>query len=486
MSSARRSSESFLPQGMYAAASFLLLSMGAASKVLAAADAVASAPLVAQTVHIAIQPGGPRDIIVQVLPDATCTLSAGQKAPAPNGLEIFSDAAGTVMFQLNAPQRMDYWLNCQNDAGTQAAYLLQVTIDPNATPLVRPASPGTPRPALTGDPTIPTDAQLVAAGYPPRPDPVATPEAYQIWLSVVQRAAIILPPSRAVRSNIRNTIHQKDNYVGYSAQNPAAYGRQPPFYDQAIGSWQVPTVSLANSNDALEAAGIWVSLRGCGQADCSYPNSLGTLFQTGFEAVASGSPLYASGNDLFFEWLSWDKDCMNNTPANVTLDPRPTGPPCDYHPTFLYNLPAGTTMFAEVWTGDANGNVTANGGYAWYSVSALLRQCIPIIGCILVPHTAHAGYAIVGNASWPLNGFEADWIVERPTMNGGLTNLARFTDLTMTAAVGYNNGTAQISSDYSTMVLWQMYSNGNLSGNQLAIVTNATSSTMLFHWLRSN
>jgi hypothetical protein len=111
---------------------------------------------------------------------------------------------------------------------------------------------------------------------------------------------------------------------------------------------------------------------------------------------------------------------------------------------------------------------------------------MPIVGCILVPHGSQVGYPIAGNTSWPLNGFEADWIVERASKSfaGGLYNLPHFTSVPVTASVGYNNGTAQASGDYSTKanVQWQMYS----GVNQLARVTGTTSSTMLFDWLRSN
>jgi len=162
-----------------------LLAGDARDALAATTTVVASTPPAAQVLQLAVQPGGPHDIVVQALPNATCTLSPGQTTAVPNSIELFSDADGTIVFQVQSAQRnpralpAESFLDCHDDAGVQAIYLLRITIDPGAAPHVRPLPKGIFRPALTGDPTILTTAELVAKGFPPKPDPIATPESYQ-------------------------------------------------------------------------------------------------------------------------------------------------------------------------------------------------------------------------------------------------------------------------------------------------------------------
>lgn len=149
-----RSEKSFLPRGPHGVALILLLGwgLGGAPTALAAGAGVTSTSVAALTSSMAIQPGGPRTVVAQALPNATCTLSADRTA-APSttssGLHVISDADGTVAFQfefknpnISPPPTQLLFLNCQNDAGDAAIYSVQVTMDPNASPQVVPPPKG--------------------------------------------------------------------------------------------------------------------------------------------------------------------------------------------------------------------------------------------------------------------------------------------------------------------------------------------------------
>jgi hypothetical protein len=138
----------------------------------------------------------------------------------------------------------------------------------------------------------------------------------------------------------------------------------------------------------------------------------------------------------------------------------------------------GDPIFAEVYTGDSSGTPKANGAYAWYWEADYNPN----------RYVQQSGQYLL-NLYWPVNGFEADWIVERPAKGSTdtyLYNLARFASFTLGASVGYSIGTSQYSAYYSSManVLWQMFD----SNHNLAIVVpvpGSPSSSMLFTWFNS-
>jgi predicted permease len=74
MLNVRRCEKSFWLRGAGAVAFFLLVAGGRADA-LAATTLVASTPPATQVLQLAVQPGGPHDIVVQALANATCTLS---------------------------------------------------------------------------------------------------------------------------------------------------------------------------------------------------------------------------------------------------------------------------------------------------------------------------------------------------------------------------------------------------------------------------
>lgn len=87
--------------------------------------------------------------------------------------------------------------------------------------------------------------------------------------------------------------------------------------------------------------------------------------------------------------------------------------------------------------------------------------------------------------AWPLNGFEADWILERATLAAGavltLSNLPWFASpYVMSApAVRYQNGGVEHSANFSTVanILWTM----SASGRILAVVTFPSSQDISFN-----
>jgi hypothetical protein len=80
-------------------------------------------------------------------------------------------------------------LTCEERDGSMSTQQIDFSSDVAATDDAL-LNPGRPRPALAGDPMSYTNAQQ--AGYPSRPDPQRTPDAYARWLQRVSRPANVV------------------------------------------------------------------------------------------------------------------------------------------------------------------------------------------------------------------------------------------------------------------------------------------------------
>jgi hypothetical protein len=124
---------------------------------------------------------------IHALPGLQCSLCAAGSTAADR-LPVFSDADGYVRFLAvravpgDAVQKLA--LDCKDATGKTSSYTADLASDSTFAP--RPLNladePGTDRPALKGDPLGYTQAELVAAGYGLRPDPVKDAAAYAQWL----------------------------------------------------------------------------------------------------------------------------------------------------------------------------------------------------------------------------------------------------------------------------------------------------------------
>jgi hypothetical protein len=273
------------------------------------------------------------------------------------------------------------------------------------------------------------------------------------------------------------------HYAGFSAVNPTAYQGTSPFYTYAGADWKVPPIHLVESSDLRENMTFWVGLRSCtsSRSNCITPNSSGVLFQTGIT-----SDIENSGNGMttlvfpFFEWLNWNSNCTSYVPNTLTL--RNTNP-CDAQIQPYMNVTANDEIYASVWIGDGNGNITGGGQFAYYFVEDISNNGA----------TATGSYYMNPAGSWGLNGYDADWILERPARDAStnppaMYNLVKFDTFTASATAMWTDGPnagygGRWSGNYSAVpnwVEWQMVD----QNRPLATVAGGSSgsATMTFTW----
>ena len=270
---------------------------------------------------------------LQVSPGAICSILGLTTSPGP---KLYADDYGVV--------RLDYY-RLSATTGTTSSLALDCnsasgqhrTIDVESAPRTRPAAVGLAaghqlRAALTGDPMTRSDAELRAAHYPPRPDPIKAPKMYRTWISLVSKDAEYVPASTV---NVGNgDAFGAQNWCGEQLTAQPDIGVE--------GTFNVPTIAPVFSPCtycATSSSGLWVGL--------SSPSS--GLAQDGIAmqsyTILIGSQYYVIPSYYAFYEL---------TPAvsnRISWTPAPSD-----------------VIFAYTWIGDAAGNQNVTGGHAWFEV----------------------------------------------------------------------------------------------------------------------
>jgi hypothetical protein len=235
-------------------------------------------------------------------------------------------------------------------------------------------------------------------GFPPRPDQLSAPAAYNAWAKAVsapqtrlqspqlEQAAISNGPARIVPSgeskhpaNELNSVPA--NIIAANSNNWSGYAdcdnTTRPFAKSLIYAyWIVPVAQHAfgNSSGGWDYSSQWVGIDGYGSPD---------VLQAGTETDA-----YASGTTratFYAAWIEW-------FPFNESR---------------ITNFPVapGNEIFVQVW------NTSATVGNA-YLLNLTTQKAVSFT------FNAPSGTTLVGNS--------AEWVVERPGIGGSLATLTNY------------------------------------------------------------
>jgi len=236
-----------------------------------AVNARSASPAVTQpaaSVPVSVRVGRDNYVSVRTFADATCMLSPDGDAGADKTLLLHADANEMVSFQFSpdaAGVATTLVLNCEDATSAVHSYTVELQASTATPVLTAPTPKGQLRPALTGDPTTPTNNELVAAGYPPRPDPDHAPREYQSWIDDVSRPMIRVS-SKLAKHPRRVPVASGACTGGWCIANWAGYvvpDHAP--YLAAQGNWTVFSISAERSGKSDEVVA-WVGLGGFGAA----------------------------------------------------------------------------------------------------------------------------------------------------------------------------------------------------------------------------
>ena len=162
--------------------------------------------------HLTIPPDVSTPVVLQTEPDAACALhDAGVSDPSQT-MRLYGNIEGYVRFHFTPKQDIQdahLELDCATqDAVTTHPLHLRIAASPTADMPAPESSVPTPAgskilPALTDEAARQlSDQEVLAQGYPPRPNAAESPEAYANWLGRFSRPITLLPPHSVSRSDI--------------------------------------------------------------------------------------------------------------------------------------------------------------------------------------------------------------------------------------------------------------------------------------------
>ena len=341
----------------------------------------------ATTIHKIIRPSGQTTVLIDTgLTYADCFVTDSEPPTTPpSSLEVASDDLGQVRFSIDPGSYVtpiNLIVNCQAQESTSTIPLeLDVGDNPSlADEIVTPR--GKARPPLSGDPMSYTQAQVIAAGFPPRPDPGQSLDAYNRWLSLVSLPGIQVPSGTV-------PIHARfDNSPNWSGSVTTTGGTQ---YWDANGYWYVPSVSGSAPCPGSESnqAAIWPGIGGTDGGGLIQAGSWNTVNVT----VTRG--LYCQQYNTFSTgaWMEYIPNGPFAAP-NLTISP-------------------GDELYVEVWSGDASGNFAANGPYGWYFIYDYAT-------------TGYSQFSVAKPSGTTFYGTTAEWILEDPNSSGSLPGQGQY------------------------------------------------------------
>ncbi len=423
--------------------------------------------LVAPQRNFTVPPDVPTAVVLQAEPDAACDLHPVGVNDKSQTMRLYGNIEGYVQFHFTPRQDIqDAYL--QLDCTTQEAVTthpvhLRIAASPTEdTPAPEgsvPAPKGSKiRPALTDEAARQlSDEEIIAQGYPPRPNAMESPEAYARWLGRVSHPMTILPSHSVARSDVSHALsgvtgvtegpsaQTNDHWSGFVAQGPSDSFRA------VEGLWTVPSPSclfyvISGWNPTCYSSA-WAGLDGLPSND---------VVQAGTEHDAVSTSYGA-----FITTYAWTEAWPQQPTAHE-----------------IFTVSPGDVVYAYVYVGDSAGNINPSGGYAWFTVEDETHFKLFI------------GSTKLGT-SFGFSATSAEWIVERPWVNDGFPEFSAYGSIEMTAAyVLPATGSTMIPYSKAVSVQLTMRNKGDApsgDNNVLSTVKAAScSECMWFYWKNFN
>jgi hypothetical protein len=214
-------------------------------------------------------------------------------------------------------------------------------------------------------------------------------------------------------------------------------------FEMVQGEWYVPAVTGAVptycGTNVWNESSMWAGLDGAATND---------LIQDGTEQYVESvrevtcTTYYLKTYDAFVEYWS--------TSGNNYYSP--------------FNVSPTDEIYAEAWSGDVDGNVTATGAYGWYYIEDITAS-------------NYLQVSLVKPSGATFSGQTAEWILENP--NSAAQNLADYSTTAIFDAYSYDTTNTWITAYSQGTTQWQMYDQSVL----LSSTTAPNSSSYLdFTW----
>jgi hypothetical protein len=325
-------------------------------------------------------------IVLKAQPDAACDLHVN--GDTSRNMRFYANGDGYVKIYASAREGIEgrVQLDCSAQ-GKTLSYPLHLIASSTPTSDM-PAPQGkvptpkgsTIRPGLTeAQAQSMTDEELEKQNYPARPDVLNSPDKYAKWLDRVSRNMVILPTHSVSRSD---TTATPASYTSNNWSGLEAHSSTKKTYSAVSALWDVPVIPLASSDGNTDYSAFWIGLDGDGTSD---------LVQAGTEQDA-----VEFLGLLFTQYYAWS-ELLPNQPTEQEV----------------FSVNPGDEIDVEVWMSTGSGAPNPNGGYGAFRIEDVTQG--ESTGAFYVPLSGTT-----------FNGTEAEWIMERPRVSGGLPELAAY------------------------------------------------------------
>jgi hypothetical protein len=177
----------------------------------------------------------PKEVTVASTPNATCTLTSARTS---SSMPVWADYVGIIhLWAVPASASDTYSLECAENGGT-VQYSFDLAASTTFVPATARFAPaGTSvRPALV-DPDDASQAELLAGGYFPRPDPNVAPTLYAKWLKSVSTPMTVIPPHLVERSDLNFGSATPQNFHNWGG---LALDQSGVTYESVFAAFDVP------------------------------------------------------------------------------------------------------------------------------------------------------------------------------------------------------------------------------------------------------
>jgi hypothetical protein len=354
-------------------------------------------------------------IVLKTLPGGICKLYREDEKDSEQHLKLFADQSGNINFHVRPSSASEEVARIiiESEANNKViSHVIELRPSLKPTPempfptaeLTKPRKTRTSiRPALSEKQMLNlSDEELAKRRYPPRPSSDQTSKAFNNWRRAVSTPAVYLKPQTIARSDISHGLAliqhgpaTSNNWSGFELRGAGPYA-------WVTGKWNVPHVTGEANTKTYSA--FWVGLDGDGTTD---------LVQAGTEQENFNIDFFFFRID-FSTYYAWT-EFLPQQPTEQQITNFPINP--------------GDEIFVEVYVANAGGSPDLNGFFGQFWVENLSNNHFTIV------YTPR-GTTVVG-------GSEAVWIMERPTVNGSLPDLADYNSAIMFDAYARRNKSAR-------------------------------------------
>ena len=229
-----------------------------------------------------VRPGIRSPMFLKTVPGAMCLLRPPEDPDPGTGLKFFADADGIICLHVRPPGETEdvakFVIECHAD-GHVTHYPLELRSGWNETQEMpfpeqqRPArkESGTIRPALSEEEMQRLSQQeLLERGYPPRPDPEAS-GPHKAWRSLVSAPITMVKPGLLTNTGVRSQLTYS-NWSGFQLRNG--------LFNLVTGAWNVPYAILGEPNTEV-CASFWAGMSDANNVSLLQAGTESRLF-TGF------------------------------------------------------------------------------------------------------------------------------------------------------------------------------------------------------------